>query len=296
MCADNRVKMLMTLVAFTLLCVFRSGTSMGHNIIVTLAADCTSIRAYDPVFLKVTIRNEGDGPVVSRHPIGACFGSVSFYRTWPGHKSHRVNTKLQGMICVTSESWSLLPGEEYVAHELLFVDKPDLGANGFIFSQVGRQQIVARVAIGGSTLTSNCVTFDVQDRPDVERDKIVENQRLLWVVIDAHHVGSGLKPSVLSSFAAELGPSNLKATLEWNSAVFAAQRVDDQNLFQTRRDLKEIRRHCDPVINEIIALKMARYYAKSKDWNAAKSELSILKQRSDLRDGIYLEAEGSRGN
>lgn len=114
----------------------------------------------EPVYLRVTLRNDGHAPIDVNSLLSLSSGTVDVWITTPGNREFRFRPALT--ICDDSRPVLLPPGQEILASEPIF-----FGARGHTFPAPGVYKIRARYqcTVKGRALAASAKQYSIEVKP-----------------------------------------------------------------------------------------------------------------------------------
>lgn len=253
----------------------------GERVSVSVEPETTIIRAYDPLLIKINIRNNDEKALTTRGPLANGAGSIRFEMRDKSEKYFReIPGRNEGSWCGGPPmTVTIAPLTCYSVRECCFrAGGP--GAAVF-FPSPGTFELRVAVLFGEKWIVKSApIAIEVTAISAAEKLAIEAELDNLEVVIGAPYPMAEFVATI-APLEAKLTDSNLKRTIQWNRAVLDIRLAkDNEEAPRARAKVDELRKRASPVTAEAIALTLANQYGDMENWREAKK---ILKQfnRSD---------------
>lgn len=273
---------------FSIVLAIQSSLTIGAEVEIKLEPATTSIRAEDPLLVKVRIANRIDQVVTFDHGLSTSSGTIWFeIRKLPDASFNTFLVAYQGMSHGSSVWRSLEGGDELVSHEVLCrdVDKSP-------FAEPGEYELRATLRdVQGIEGTSKAVSIRVSPISSNEQKAIIGASRLLPRCFGFVGISTEVKAAAeLNSLREKLTPSIMRSTLDWTIAIAKIRDAHSTEEFEkAQAEFAQLRRKMDVVTRERAKLVLIGEYIRINEFDDAFRELLTLKFNSSQKEILWTQ-------
>ncbi|MEO8164117.1 MAG: hypothetical protein ABI619_01850 [Betaproteobacteria bacterium] len=255
----------------------------GHtdeSLVLSLVPAHHTIRAEDPLFLKVIAKNAGSQPITFRmpmtsylHTLGIEFrkvGTGEFMPAMPGSGKD-----------VIANRHSLKPAHSYASHEVLLADP----STGWAIEPGKFEVRAVTVSLKGRYYYSEPVVIHVQPIDDQEQESIGKVRRYFGH-INSRFTSDEPPKQPLVDLERALSPCILKDTLRWTREWGEVMRNEQLTSTERQAALEKLADRLDDVTAEAFVHITADHYQNTKQWISALRELAKLPEHTEQSDSI----------
>lgn len=250
---------------------------------VSLAISSSNLRSLDPLFAKVTLKNDGDQPIQFSRDVTMQSGHIKFeIYSADGKSIARAFPKGAGAGYAASAPWALKPSSSFACHGVFLFDR-----NSFL-REPGLYTLKASVVVPDGTLIDSPPTdLAIQSRPKNEEAAIRRNQAPLYSTIDGRFSPSQI-PVEIIDIHKSFEPCALKSALLLLQLV-ASLDAEKTDRLAVEAQIWEYRRDADEVMADMICIWVADRYFRQEQWKDAERVLTRLGEPSSVRNSLLSE-------
>lgn len=286
------------LLAVTLGVPLAGNAAAEDDVSVSITPATAKIRACDPLFVKVSVRNQSTRRVEIAPELSCETGTLQFQVRPAGQgEFQNLDVNGQGEVGLSAaRPTAVEPSQKCVSYGVLFARARKNSWPSF--AEPGRFEVRAVVATGTAAAgtkrlwTSESVKIDVGEIPETQLRAVESSKDWLGGFITTQSVNVLTDEDNISALCEILSDCELKTTLQWLGAVRAVMRAD----IGGKRDVvleafAQKRKRLSPVIAEIATLVLAETALKNEDWSILQKQLEEIREDSPQHKKLRLQLE-----
>jgi hypothetical protein len=270
-------------------------TGAIRQLAVKLETPESDVQEFDPLFVKVTVTNPDDQPVITRSKFSFEEWTIALEMRRRGEQAFK-RIATEGFCALNTpgeQRVQIRPGKSVVAFGLR-IDHVD----SRLFSGPGDYEFRARVAdvkeYGG---TSAPVSVRVRAASDEKREAIEHANQILSSALTFSGIDSSVRPKDVAEAIAVIPQTELRGTLDWIRQIAEVRDATSAKALSTNLTaLRNERKKFSPIVREWITRTLAEQLIALGQWKLAEEEIDLLSDNSEAKSELAYKLLERRRN